>query len=99
MNTPAEKGGSLGKFAQAQEQPAPAPAEAPAKRPPRNGVQRKKGKRRTLTDGRVQSVFYLQPAGVKELKRLGVEDERPVTDLITEAINDYLQRRGRPPVA
>lgn len=60
---------------------------------------RRSRKRAALSDGRIQLLTYQQPDGIKELKKLGIEQDRPVTDLVTEAINDLLQKYGRPPLA
>lgn len=92
-----KKGAGLGAFMQRQggaEGSAPAaPGSSAADTP-----QRRKERRR-LKDGREQLLTYLQPAGIRELKLLGIDLDRPVTDLVTEAVNDLLQKYRRPPVA
>lgn len=71
----------------------PAPGKSAADSSPR------RKERRKLKDGREQLLTYLQPAGIRELKLLGIDQDRPVTDLVTEAVNDLLQKYKRPPVA
>lgn len=56
--------------------------------------------RRALTDGREQLLIYLQPQGIRELK-LAVLDGlgHSVSAIAAEALNEWLQKQGRPPVA
>lgn len=46
-----------------------------------------------------QLLVYLQPAGIKRLKMIGVQEDRAVFHLVAEAVNEWFQRRGLPPVA
>lgn len=97
MADPKKKGPGLGAFMQRQGGPeGPVPA-APGKTAADTPQRRKE--RRKLKDGREQLLTYLQPAGIRELKLLGIDQDRPVTDLVTEAVNDLLQKYKRPPVA
>jgi hypothetical protein len=45
---------------------------------------------------RRQTVIYLSPSSIRELKLLAIEQERAMVDLIREAIEQYLKKRGRP---
>ena len=56
-------------------------------------------KRRATKDGREQMLVYLFPEGIKELKLAAVEGNRTVSSIVGEAVNEWLQRNGRPPVA
>jgi hypothetical protein len=92
---------------------APGVAERPAARaaagPPAAGAGKDAGstprvaprrrERRRTKEGKEQLLVYLFPAGVKELKLIGVEEDRSTSELVAEAVNEWLQRRGRPPVA
>lgn len=55
--------------------------------------------RRATKGGKEQMLVYLQPSGITELKILAVHDRRSTSDLVADAVNAYLQKRGRPPVA
>lgn len=68
------------------------------KREPKGAPRERKEKRR-LSDGREQMLVYLQPEGIKQLKRIGVEEERSGSELVAEAVNQWFQKRGLPPVA
>lgn len=59
----------------------------------------KNRKRRQLSDGRVPLQAYIMLDGLKELKKLAVEQDRPYTDLVAEAIDDLFAKYGRPQVA
>lgn len=56
-------------------------------------------KRRATKEGREQMLVYLFPEGIKELKLAAVEESRTVSSLVAEAVNEWLQKHGRPPVA
>lgn len=60
---------------------------------------RKTRERRQLSDGRVPFQGYIMPEGLKELKRLAIEQDRPYTDLVAEAIDDLFGKYNRPQVA
>lgn len=92
MATPRQGGGGLRGFMEAQAAP-PAPPEArPAPRP-KASTKQKKEKRR-LKDGREQMVIYLKPERIKALKRLGIDVDQPVTEIVAAAVDAELRRRG-----
>jgi hypothetical protein len=76
------------------EAPAPTQATREAGRPIKQRRQR-----RQLSDGRVPVQAYIMPEGLRELKRLALDEDRPYTDLIAEAVDDVLAKYGRPQVA
>lgn len=55
--------------------------------------------RRQLSDGRQQLLTYLQPEGIKQLKRLSVDREESVSALVARAVNEWFQRQQLPPLA
>lgn len=61
---------------------APPPADEPAAR----------SRRRTLADGRTQTLLYLPPDLIKALKLLAVERESSVSQLVEEAVVGWLAR-------
>lgn len=83
--------------APAEERPAAPRAAAPRGRPPGGtGGSRKEAK---LKDGRVGMYVYQTREAIHELKRLALEEECAVSDLVAEGINHVLQMHGRPPLA
>jgi len=40
-------------------------------------------------------IFYDRPEAVRELKRLGVDQDRTVQDLMREAVDDLLVKHGK----
>jgi len=57
------------------------------------------GKRKSQPDGRKGILVRAHPEAWKELKRVAIDQERTLQDVMTEAINDVLQKYGKPPVA
>lgn len=55
--------------------------------------------RRSLGDGRVPFQAYIMPRGLRELKTLAADQDRPYTDLVAEAIDDLFAKYDRPQVA
>lgn len=92
MATPRQGGGGLRGFMEAQGAP-PAPPEARSAPRPKASTKQKKERRR-LKDGREQMVIYLRPSAKKALKRLGVDLDRPVTEIVAAAVEAELRRRG-----
>jgi antitoxin-like ribbon-helix-helix protein len=41
----------------------------------------------------------LNPAAWRQLRQLAFDDERPAHELLIEALNDYFEKRGKPPLA
>lgn len=85
------KGSGLGRFLEA-----PAPP-AQVEPPARTGSPRG-GKLRGTPDGRVQTQVYMHPDGKAELKKLAIELNRSMYDLVVEAANDFLQKHGKQPL-
>lgn len=70
----------------------PATHQAPAAGPSRS--------RKTMTDGRVQALIYMQPSGVLELKRAVLDGEADsMSHAVVEAVNNWLIDHRRPPLA
>ncbi|WP_414476341.1 ribbon-helix-helix domain-containing protein [Microvirga sp. M2] len=57
------------------------------------------GRRTSQPDGRKGILVRANPEAWKELKRVAIDQERTLQDVMTEAINDVLQKYGKPPVA
>jgi hypothetical protein len=55
--------------------------------------------RKRLGDGRESMLIYIHPEGKVQLQLLKIETGKPVTALVAEAINAFLQANGKPPVA
>ena len=70
--------------------PAPIPAIAPPI------AQNEQGGRR---DDRIGQTLRLPPGAHNHLKRLAVDIEKPVHDLLIEAVNDLFTKYGKPPIA
>lgn len=50
-------------------------------------------------DGRKGILVRARPEAWKALKLIALDGERTLQDVMTEAINDMLQKHGKPPVA
>ena len=50
-------------------------------------------------DDRIGQTLRLPPGAHKQLKRLAVDIEKPVHDLLLEAVNDLFTKYGKPPIA
>lgn len=50
-------------------------------------------------DDRIGQTLRLPPGAHKQLKRLAVDIEKPVHDLLIEAVNDLFTKYGKPPIA
>jgi hypothetical protein len=48
---------------------------------------------------RIGQTLRLPPGAHKQLKRLAVDIEKPVHDLLIEAVNDLFSKYGKPPIA
>ena len=70
--------------------PAPIPAIAPP--PAEKATTGKK-------DDRIGQTLRLPAGAHKQLKRLAVDVEKPVHDLLIEAVNDLFTKYGKPPIA
>ena len=50
-------------------------------------------------DDRIGQTLRLPPGAHKQLKRLAVDIEKPMHDLLIEAVNDLFTKYGKPPIA
>jgi DNA-binding protein YbaB len=66
---------------------------------PKTAVEPAAGRRKSQPDGRKGILVRATPAAWKELKRVAIDEERTLQDVMTEAINDVLKKYGKPPVA
>lgn len=41
---------------------------------------------------------YLPPRAIRLIKEIGLEDNRRLTDILAEAVDEYLTRRGHPSI-
>lgn len=57
------------------------------------------GRRKSQPDGRKGILVRAHPEAWKELKRVAIDQERTLQDVMTEAINDVLKKYGKPPIA
>jgi hypothetical protein len=42
---------------------------------------------------------FFDPAVSRQLKQLGIDQDKPVQELLREAINDFFQKHGKSPIA
>ena len=49
--------------------------------------------------GKKALTVHVDPAVVRQLKMLGVEEERSTQAMVAEALNDFFEKHGKPPVA
>ena len=81
-------------------QPSPAGKKAAVKRAAaKTAVEPAAGKRKSQPDGRKGILVRARPEAWKELKRVAIDEERTLQDVMTEAINDVLRKYGKPPIA
>ncbi len=66
---------------------------------PKTAVEPLAGRRKSQPDGRKGILVRATPAAWKELKRVAIDEERTLQDVMTEAINDVLRKYGKPPLA
>lgn len=55
---------------------------------------RDENRQRTTLAGRRQFLVYVDPALVKDVKRLALERDESASAVVEEAIREYLQRKG-----
>ena len=82
-------------FAPAQETVAPAAQSAKAMPPAKQAPMLRPPSRRGLKPATV----FLDPAAHKQLKFLGLELDRAVQGMLSEAVNDFFRKHGKPPLA
>lgn len=70
---------------------APAASSTPAADEPAKGKQ--------APDGRKGILVRAKPEAWRELKILAIDKGTTLQDVMTEAINDFLRKNGKPPVA
>ena len=56
-------------------------------------------KRGRTKGGKAQLLVYLQPGGIRELKIAAIDRGTSASAIVAEALNEWFQRNGRPPVA
>ena len=49
--------------------------------------------------GKKALIGYFDPGVSKQLKQIGLDGDRTVQDLLTEALNDFFQKHKRPTIA
>ena len=92
-----KRSGALGAFMKPSA-PAPAPETEIAEEPQDSSTRRGR-KPNAAKSGREQFLIYMQPEGKKQIKLLALERGVSASDCIVEAVNEWLQKHGRPPVA
>lgn len=90
MSKQKREGAGLGKFMRSQSSPAVPPGTS-GDTEPSEGRATKSGKRQLLV--------YLQPEGIQALKIEAVKAGSSASAIMAEALNEWFQRRGLPPVA
>ena len=70
------------------------PTPIPAISPP--AAQNEQGGKK---DDRIGQTLRLPAGAHKQLKRLAVDIEKPMHDLLIEAVNDLFTKYGKPPIA
>jgi hypothetical protein len=51
--------------------------------------------RRVRTDGRRTLMLYMDAALIKDLKKIALDDDRNVYEIVEDATRDWLARRGK----
>jgi len=51
--------------------------------------------RRVRTDGRRTLMLYMDTALIKDLKKVALDDDRNVYEIVEDATRDWLARRGK----
>jgi len=59
----------------------------------------KEPRRKTQPDGRRGILVRARPEAWRALKLIALDEETTLQGVMTEAINDYLVKNGKPPVA
>lgn len=79
-------------FGKAAAEPAPAPATAPdpasVEEPGRKYPVAK------TREGKRVATVYLEPEALRQLKRIGFDEERTVQELLVEGVNAVFEKRG-----
>ncbi len=75
----------------------PAPAAAPVTTGEIQGSA--PARRKSQPDGRKGILVRARPEAWKALKQVALDGETTLQDLMIEAINDVLQKHGKPPIA
>jgi hypothetical protein len=57
------------------------------------------GRRKTQPDGRKGILVRARPDAWKALKLVALDQDKTLQDVMIEAINDVLQKHGKPPIA
>ena len=57
------------------------------------------GRRKTQPDGRKGILVRARPEAWKALKLVALDQDKTLQDVMIEAINDVLQKHGKPPIA
>jgi hypothetical protein len=92
-----KKKGALGSFM--AKQAAPRAAAAASEESEQKPTATRKG-RRSLRDGREQMLVYLRPEGIYQLKEAVLRAEgESVSAIVAAAVNEWLVKHQRPPVA
>lgn len=91
-----KRSGALGTFMRPASS-APAREEEAAQ--PLGGSGQRGRKPNVAKTGREQFLVYMQPEGKKQVKLLALDRGVSASDCIVEAVNEWLQKHGRPPVA
>ena len=50
-------------------------------------------------DGKVGLTVYVKPEVRRQLRQMGLDQERSVEDIVREALNDIFSKYGHPPIA
>ncbi len=69
--------------------------EAPPPLPPKPAVVSDSAQKQASRVGLKTVIFYDVPEAVRELKRVGVDNDRTIQDLMREAVDDLLVKYGR----
>lgn len=72
-------------------------------RQPTESVTAKDGPAKTVVapsrQGKKAIGGFFDPAVSRQLKQLGIDQDKPVQELLREAINDFFQKHGKSPIA
>jgi hypothetical protein len=74
-------------------------AKQPARGRGQGGGNAPAGERRRAPDGRRGILVRAKPEAWKALKLIALDKDITLQDAMTQAINDYLRKNGKPPLA
>jgi hypothetical protein len=81
-------------FGKAQPQPVEPAAPDPALAPMQEAEAARKYPVAKTREGKRVATVYLEPEALRQLKRIGFDEEKTVQELLTEGVNAVFEKRG-----